>query len=193
MRDLDVRKALNRDVLKRHAPDSNTIIIHELGLQHGRVRVDVAVVNGILHGYELKSDSDTLDRLPNQIAVYSKVLDKATLVVGSKHAEKAKEILPKWWGIKIASEGPRGGIKLKQIKSPKMNPSIDPTSLAQLLWKTEAADILRNHGVLGKDLRKPRAFLYDIMADLLSLDDLRASVRLAMKKRKDWISNQQPL
>lgn len=64
MRDRDVRQALHRKVLKEHHGDADTLVLDELGLRHGTCRVDIAVVNGYLHGYEIKSDSDTLERLP---------------------------------------------------------------------------------------------------------------------------------
>ena len=81
MRDRDVRQALTENLRALHDGAPDTHIRHELGLEHGQVFVDVVVINGELHGYELKSDSDTLDRLPRQVQAYSAVLDKATLVV----------------------------------------------------------------------------------------------------------------
>src|SRR5439155_10222560 len=93
LRDRDVRQALHRKVLRDHHGDANTLVLDELGLRHGACRVDIAVVNGYLHGYEIKSDSDTLDRLPAQVAVYNLVLDRATLVVGERHLQKAQPLL----------------------------------------------------------------------------------------------------
>jgi hypothetical protein len=84
MRDRDVRKALHHTVLKEHHGDTNTLVLDELGLRHGAVRVDVAVVNGHLHGFEIKGDSGTLDRLPSQVAINNAVLDRAMLVVGER-------------------------------------------------------------------------------------------------------------
>jgi hypothetical protein len=49
-------------------------MLDEFGLEHGEVRVDVAVINGELHGYEIKSERDTLERLPRQVKAYSAVL-----------------------------------------------------------------------------------------------------------------------
>ena len=88
------------------------MILNELGLRHGRCRVDVAVVNGSVHGNELKSDRDTLDRLSFQVQTYGKVLDRATLVVGERHAEKAIAMLPDWWGIKVAANLAQMGLAL---------------------------------------------------------------------------------
>ena len=44
----------------------DTIVLDELGLCHGDVRIDVASVNGELSGYEIKRHADTLARRPKQ-------------------------------------------------------------------------------------------------------------------------------
>jgi len=192
VRDMDVRKALKREVLKRHERDVDTLVLHELGLRHGTARVDVAVVNGALHGYEIKSDSDTLERLPAQIVTYGSVLDKATLVVGERHAEKAIALLPDWWGVKIATQGPRGGISLQEEKRFRMNPAVDPLAVAELLWSNEVRDILRELGFIEKELRKPRAYLYRELVEAIEVDELRDRTRRLLKAREKWRCPPQP-
>lgn len=193
MRDRDVRNALHRKVLKEHHGDANTLVLDELGLRHGACRVDIAVVNGYLHGYEIKSDSDTLERLPGQILVYGSVLDHATLVVGEKHANKSKAHLPDWWGIKIAIAGPRGGITFDDERAVQINPSIEPGALAELLWRTEVTEILRALGMPERALRKPRATLYRDLAEALPLDALRDVIRQRLKAREQWRGHRPPL
>lgn len=56
MRDIDVRNALRRKVLKKHEGEADTRVLDELGLRHGVARIDIAVVNGWLHGFEIKSE-----------------------------------------------------------------------------------------------------------------------------------------
>jgi hypothetical protein len=186
MRDLDVRQALHRTVLKNHHGDANTLVIDELGLRHGVCRVDIAVVNGLLHGFEIKSESDTLARLPSQVIYYSSVLDKATLVVGEKHACMVGEFLPEWWGIKVAYEGARGSIAFAHERKPRQNPSLDPVAIAELLWKNEVVIILRQYGVNEAFLRKPRAVLYRYIAENIDLKKLGEFVRKALKDRVKW-------
>jgi hypothetical protein len=186
MRDLDIRKALGSDVLKRHERNMDTLVLHELGLRHGAARVDIAVVNGILHGYEIKSDADTLERLPKQIDVYNRVLDKATLVVGRRHADRAIQQIPFWWGVKIASQGPRGGISFREERPCKFNPSVDPIAVAELLWRSEVLETLRELRIQEKHLRKPRSDLYRDLASMLSIDELREKTRNCLKRRENW-------
>jgi hypothetical protein len=186
MRDLDVRKALLASVLRDHVKDPNTLVLHELGLRHGRCRVDVTVVNGSLHGFELKSDMDTLERLPFQVETYGKVLDKATLVVGERHATKAIPSLPDWWGIKVAVQGPRGGIDFQNYRMASFNREIEPIALAELLWQSEAIAILVSRGISGPVLRRPRAFQYKMLTEMLEINDLRSEVRACLKARENW-------
>ena len=193
MRDIDVRRALRREVLRHHEGEPDTIVISELGLRHGITRVDIAVVNGSIHGYEIKSDADTLERLPSQIVVYSAVLDKATLVVGERHADKAVALLPHWWGVKIAAQGPRGGISLRHTERGGINPAIDPVAVAELLWHSEVADVLRRFGYPEKALRKARSHLYRELAGAVAVDELRTIVRQALKDRENWRGPRRPV
>ena len=80
--DLDIRPALYTMLRQSHAGEAQTVFIQELGICQGLARIDIAVVNKVLHGYEIKSDRDSLRRLPSQVEMYSKVVDKATIVVG---------------------------------------------------------------------------------------------------------------
>jgi hypothetical protein len=42
------------------------LVLDELGIDHGRQRADIAVINGRMTGYEIKSDRDTLAPLSNR-------------------------------------------------------------------------------------------------------------------------------
>ena len=63
--DPDVRALLREYLANVHA-GTDTVVLEELGLCQGDVRVDVAAVNGELSAFEIKSPSDTLARWPNQ-------------------------------------------------------------------------------------------------------------------------------
>ena len=64
MRDRDVRGAMLQLLGAEHAGEKDTFILQELDVWSGAVRIDIAVINGELTGFELKSDRDTLERLP---------------------------------------------------------------------------------------------------------------------------------
>lgn len=186
MRDRDIRLALHRTVFREHHGDPNTLVVEELGLRHGQCRIDIAVVNGYLHGFEIKSDSDTLERLASQVRVYSAVLDRATLVVGERHLHDAEAALPKWWGIKLATAGSRGGIEFQQYRPFSTNPGVDRIALAELLWHSEVAEHLRQRGATPAMLRQPRARLYQYLVAITTLLELRNIVRASLKARVGW-------
>lgn len=186
MRDHDVRMAVRNWLGVLHAGDPDTRVVEEMGVWSGTVRVDLAVINGELTGIELKSDRDTLDRLPLQAQIYSKVFDKIIIVVGEKHAEKAYNRIPSWWGF-ITAKSFSGEVKLKKQRVAKKNPARDPYLVAQLLWKNEVLDIL--HALkMDKGFRgKPVKYLHQKLACELSMKDLSFQVRCALKQRGDWL------
>lgn len=193
MLDRDIRSSIKRERFKDHFDDPDTIVVDELGLRHGVSRVDIAVVNGFLHGYEIKSDSDTLQRLSNQVSIYSKVLDYATIVVGEKHEPKVKDQIPDWWGIQVVYFSEYGTIEFRDERGHKENPEIDPIALAELLWRPEVVEILKARNVPGKTLRKPRAFLYRFLSEMVTLKELRDLVRHQLRLREGWRGLKPPL
>jgi len=71
--DGEVRSAL-RARLDRQYPDrQGTRIVEELDLCQASARIDLAVVNGRMIGWEIKSGADRLGRLPQQQVVYSRL------------------------------------------------------------------------------------------------------------------------
>ena len=89
MRDADVRRILRDRLQATQVVSDDARLVEELGLCKGSVRADIAVVNGILKGYEIKSEKDTIARLKTQASVYSQVFDTVTLVVAERHLKKA--------------------------------------------------------------------------------------------------------
>ncbi|MGQ9372711.1 sce7726 family protein [Acinetobacter tandoii] len=187
MLDRDVRQAVKIKVLKDHINDPSTLVIDELGLDYGRNRVDIAVINGEIHGYELKSDSDTLLRLPKQAECYSLVMDKMTLVVGEKHSKEAIALIPEWWGVKIAVMGVRGGVKLVTERYSKKNKNIDPFELLKLVWKEEALELLSMRVEINWKVKKlKKKDIYQLVVDNFTLTEIKDHTRAILKARADW-------
>lgn len=189
MLDKDVRQAVKKTVLREHISDPSTLVIEELGLDYGRSRADIVVINGEIHGYELKSDSDNLLRLPRQVHSYSSVMDKVTLVVGEKHAHEAMLLIPEWWGLKIATMGARGAVSLVTERRCKTNRLIEPLELLKLIWKDEALYLLSAKIDLDWRVKKmKKEAIYRLVADSFTLDELRDNTRAILKSRSDWRS-----
>ncbi|AFE57667.1 sce7726 family protein [Rahnella aceris] len=192
MRDIDVRRAVHSKILKEHHKDPDTLIIDEFVMNLGASRADITVINGLMHGYELKSKSDNLVRLPSQVEFYSSVMDKVTLVVSECHAHAAIKIVPEWWGIKIATEGTRKAVHLNTTRASRMNPAVDKIALSMLLWKEEMLCILAANGLERGLQSKPRKFLWSKLSEILEKDQLRDEVRARLKARTNWRADRQP-
>jgi hypothetical protein len=192
--DLDIRKALYKDILakiKKQYPE--TKIIEELGIYQGYVRIDLVAINGYMYGFEIKSECDDLRRLPIQIKYYSKILDNITIVIGKRHLEKVKKIIPEWWGIIVAEKYSKENILLLQERPSKFNHQIDSNILVQLLWKDEAIKILKENKLYNGLSKKPRNFLWKKLANELSLPQLQSYVRSNLISRRNWRINESVL
>lgn len=184
--DSEIRSALHRKRLRHQKSQPNTLVIDELGLAHARSRIDIAVINGYIHGYEIKSAQDNLDRLSSQLKVYRQTLQKLTIVTAPKHMPKILSEVPDWCGVIKAKQGPRGGIRLHTVRSAQSNPDIDPVMLAHLLWRPEVLDLLTRIGYAPKELRHPRKRLYELLCEVLTTPKLTAAIREFMVRRQAW-------
>lgn len=190
--DIIIREALVKQLENEYASNPEYRVIPELGLWHGASRVDVAVVNGVLHGFEIKSDRDTLNRLPSQREAYNSVFDKVTLVVGAKHFVDAFKIVPNWWGIETAHLDENGSVFFNIIRQAGENPKQDEISIARLLWKNEALDLLESEGKAGGVRSKPRELVYERVAETIEIDVLKKYVRNVLQgPRQNWRSDLQ--
>ena len=187
MNDLQIRTALKRELLLQYKDDRETVVIEELGVHHGTSRIDLAVVNGVLHGFELKSDRDTLTRLPEQANAYGLVFDRLTLVVAERHLRAAVDVVPDWWGITV-TRGEAGNLSFCDLKLPMNNPSPDPFSVVSLLWRNEALSFLEESGGASGLHSGSRAEIYSKLVEEVDFDHLRGKVRCCLRDRRDWRS-----
>jgi hypothetical protein len=190
--DAEIRAALHRKALRAFHRCNDTLVIDELGLAHAKVRVDVAVINGCVHGFEIKSAADTLTRLPQQLALYEQCLEKLTIVCADKHVAGVRELAPRWCGIVKVTKGSRGGIAFVTMREPKRNPNIQPYRLAHLLWRSEAVAILSQANASPQVLRAPRKTLYKSLAAKFSVEEITAFIKQSMASRQDWRPHQSP-
>ena len=180
--DADIRAALRKKLTSTYGDQPDTVVLDELGVCRGEVRVDVAVVNGKIHGYEIKSDRDNLRRLAGQVELYGKVLDQATLVAGEKHLDTAATMLPEWWGlvlVKSASSGPC----FETVRRARMNPARDARALVEFLWLEDSIALLEQHGLDRGVRTKPRRVIWDRICESLDIELIASAVRAKLKSR----------
>lgn len=155
MRELDVRRSLTSELEAAHASDPRTIIRDELPVCSGRRRVDVAVINGELTGYEIKSDVDKLVRLAGQSEMYGRVFDRMWLVVGHRHCAEAVAAVPCWWGVMLAAPASDGQVAVIEQRTAQVNDGEqDGAVIAPMLWRDEALALLDEFDLGDAKLRR---------------------------------------
>ena len=191
--DKEIRKVV-LDQLKKEHKDVYPLIINEMGINHGLARIDVATVgDSFMYGYEIKSDADTLARLPKQMQEFNAIFDRMNLVVGKKHLLDAMRVIPDWWGIIVATVD-YGAVSLRVIRDPENNPVQDTVSIAKLLWRNEALNILKQKNRDNGVRSKPRKFIYHRLSEVLDIEELKGTVRDTLRtSRQHWQPDLQPM
>lgn len=186
VRDPEIRAELHRRLRLRHVDDPSVRIVDEMNVLTGECRIDVALINGRLEGFEIKSERDSLARLPRQAEVYGRVFDRLTMVCAERHLEPALALLPEWWGVEVAEQR-GGGTRIVRRRAPRANPDLEPRAIAQLLWRSETLAALEGMSAAQGLRSKPRRTLWAALAETTPRRELRALVRDALRARRDWL------
>jgi hypothetical protein len=189
MRDQDVRQKLRDTYLVEHYLNPNTRVVEEMSLSGGINRIDIAVVNGSLHGLEIKSDKDTLDRLPAQMQTYLKVFDFVTVVCGEKHTDHVLDSVPSFVGI-IEAKVSKAGLSLQELRPALQNCEQSVEAMLDLLWNEELQLVLDQLDIAKGNSSKTKQ--RKIQAAVPYLEPRVASqyVRDLIKMREDWRERQ---
>lgn len=158
-------------------------VFSELGLEWGSAIFDVAVLGERIDGYEIKSDKDSLSRLPNQVRLFSEVADLMTIVTVQRHLKKCVYLVPDWWGVTLAKRID-GNVELLRIREADWNPNQNAASLLRLMWKSEIAAFLTKHGHSKINKRLAKDKLAEEAVKLFAIDDIRSEVLRCVKSRK---------
>lgn len=140
----------------------------------GKSRADIVMIGEKeIVGFELKSDRDSFARLKRQMVDYENNFDRNFLVVGEHYAEKAKEILPEYWGIIKVYDECGDGIKAVLIRDAKKHPKKTFKNMLKrqmtFLWRTELIAIVKEYK-LGGVSAKNKTKLRDVIISNLDID-----------------------
>lgn len=183
MRDPCIRQILRETELTKFLHDGNSKVVEEFTLPVAKARVDIAVINGALHAYEIKSAADTLARLPSQIESYLKVFDYISVVTEKKHFERILTILPESVGLIVCDEN--SDAKSYHIRKPQLNKAKESFYIAKLLWRDELTECLNKFQIPYKT--KDRNWLLcENLSNKLDIDSISDIVREKIKLRSNW-------
>jgi hypothetical protein len=181
----ELRQALIAS-LRLAAPTAQ--ILEELGIEHGGARIDVALLDQGLAGFEIKSDFDSLDRLAHQMHAYHRVFDTLTVVTTTAFVSQVELLLPTWWGLWVAGDAADGAVRLNIARPATTNPRQEARSLLTLLWREEVLMLARAHAPGKVRASANRATLYDQLAAAADVPTVRQWVADALGRRA-WRGN----
>lgn len=172
-----VRESLSHELL---ASLPRAEALYEFWVPRSHERADIAVIGPTMDGFEIKTERDTLKRLPRQAAAYARLFDRCYVVLADRHVEAALDILPMWWGVTVI----RGGStpEFERIREADVNPGVDPETLVRLLWRNEVHAALCAFGA-PPDPGAGRFRMWEQLLDLVEVDVLKAAVREALIHR----------
>jgi hypothetical protein len=186
VRDLDVRAALV-SALARQVGQRPHLLVPEVQVRWSvPARLDALLVSHRICGFEIKSDVDSLARLPRQIEAYGAVVERAVLVVGERHLEAASMMVPDWWNIWAAKK--RGEtVRISKVRGGRLNPIVSPLAVASFLSRDDLVIALRSLG----QARLSSCTVDQLRERLIVEAGPREAVKLArvaMLGRQDWRS-----
>lgn len=161
------------------------LIMEELGIENGAARIDMAVIDDSLSGYEIKSDFDNSHRLYNQIHSYNRVFEHIYIVTGSQSGEEIEPFLPSWWGIMRAKRDSEGVVTLWELRASTYNSGVDPYSLLSFLKREEINQLGMQYELPTKIIKGGKFALTEKLAETLPIDSIRASVLEFLKNRAE--------
>ncbi len=131
-------KAALIDHLIENGTLDNAVLINEMVIANWSRRVDLAVANGKLHAYEIKSDSDTLKRLNGQLHAYLARFDKTTVVCAPRFTKNVINTTPNFVEV-VEVEKNNSGISFRTMRRGALKIVRDKEMLISFLLKPELA------------------------------------------------------
>ncbi|MEE1899566.1 sce7726 family protein [Flavobacterium rakeshii] len=120
----------------------DSIVINEFKV--GNSIADLVLFNGTSKAFEIKTELDNKKRLPGQLEDYQNIFKECYVVVPESLANSYVN-LNENIGIIIMMINKSGGLKMEQIKSPKINNDISVDTLMRTLRTNEYKAIVKNY------------------------------------------------
>ena len=180
LNDKAIRSALV-NFLNNRVPTPNAII-EELRVHNGNAIADVVAIYENAHCFEIKGESDKLNRIIKQAAFYNTTFPKITLVTSENHLSNAGKLIPDFWGLIIVKDsGDR--INFSYARKAKYNTTISKSIALSMLWRSELINIANEIDNTGLKKRLTRSQLADLIAKNKGKDGIVSDITLSILNR----------
>ena len=135
LKDKEIRQALIVNLGRRANPPRATL--EEVHVCNGNAIADVVAVYKKMHCYEIKGETDSINRIVRQSEFYDQAFPLISLVTTANHLRRAETIVPKHWGIVLAISSHKAFVTFKHVRGAARNPSYLPEIALLSLWRSE--------------------------------------------------------
>lgn len=158
LNDATIREALLRKLERQKCPPR--AVLQELHVHNGKAIADVVSLHTEAHCYEIKGETDRIERITAQGVYYNTAFRRITLVTTTSNLRRAQVLAPQFWGILVAIAD-NDAVRFRHIRAAKRNPYFEKQSAAMTLWKSEMLELVSEPGAE----RKPRRLLAQLIAE----------------------------
>lgn len=158
------RAAVNQKILMGKHSLRTASMLNEFRV--GRSKADLVILNGTSTVYEIKSERDSLVRLPAQIEDYMKVFARVNVITSKSHINAVIDMVPDGVGVMCLSNR----YQIQTIREAGDFASrICPLTVFESLRSAERVEILKAFGIVVPDA--PNTLRHSILKNLfLDLD-----------------------
>lgn len=171
-----LKAAIIDRLFERAHVDDDAVLISEMTVANWSRRADVVLANGSLWAFEVKSELDSLTRLPGQLETFTAHFEKVCVVCAPRFETGARKLLPDGVGLWVAE--PDGS--LRERVRPRLN-KLSKAAAIGLMKATELRILLSCNGYT-RIAELPRCILAEL-AMRLPASDLASAARNAVKRR----------
>ncbi|MBI1177828.1 sce7726 family protein [bacterium] len=158
LNDATIREALLRKLERQKSRPR--AVLQELHVHNGKAIADVVALHSEAHCYEIKGETDRIERVTAQGVYYNAVFRRITLVTTECNLKRARKLVPRFWGIIVAiTDGIV--VRFRHIRAARLNPNFEKQSAALTLWKSEMLELVSEPGAE----RKSRRLLAQLIAE----------------------------
>lgn len=185
LNDLAIRERLKCYLEK--LPTKPRAIVEELHVHKGNAIADVVAIYSEPHCFEIKGETDNINRLHVQGKFYDLAFKKISLVTTENHLKKALKIIPEHWGILIVSSDEKK-IKIINYRKAVSNPFFVKEIALLTLWKQEMLDVISNNDIeLPKKINKQE--LVFELASNLTLKKVNTEIANSLVNRENYVKS----
>lgn len=175
-------------VLGKHSLKTCTLL-HEV--RSGKSKADLVVLNGVSTAYEIKSERDSLKRLPSQLQDYRETFAVVNVVTNPEQAEAILSIAPSDVGVIVLSSR----FNLRVVREAQNVPErTSPLMMLSTLRVAEAVEVLQQLGVSFPEVPNTErwATLRECFEPLSPIEVQQAFTKVLKESRssadsQDWI------